>query len=82
MLRERGIPLAIHADLGNDEEPARYLPLIQEMLRLYPENTIVWMHMGLSRELVDMDAPPAHQYDGGAVGPLPQSDAGYLLARD
>ena len=56
VLRERGIPLAIHADLGNDEEPARYLPLIQEMLRLYPENTIVWMHMGLSRELVDMDA--------------------------
>ena len=55
-LRERGIPLAIHADLGNAEEPARYLPLIQEMLRLYPENTIVWMHMGLSRELVDMDA--------------------------
>ena len=47
VLRERGIPLAIHADLGNDEEPARYLPLIQEMLRLYPENTIVWMHMKL-----------------------------------
>ena len=43
VLRERAIPLAIHADLGNDEEPARYLPLIQEMLRLYPEYTIVWM---------------------------------------
>ena len=42
VLRERGIPLAIHADLGNDEEPVSAAPLIQEMLRLYPENTIVW----------------------------------------
>ena len=55
-LRERDIPLAIHADLGNDENPIRYLPLMQEVLRLYPNNTIIWVHMGLSRELVDMDA--------------------------
>ena len=26
------------------------------MLRLYPDNTIIWVHMGLSRELADMDA--------------------------
>ena len=26
------------------------------MLRLYPENAIVWVHMGLSRELTAMDA--------------------------
>ena len=56
VLRERDIPLAIHADLGNDEDPTRYLPLIQEVLRLYPDNTIIWVHMGLSRELADMDA--------------------------
>ena len=56
VLRERGIPLAIHADLGNDDEPTRYLPLIEEVLRLYPENAIVWVHMGLSRELTTMDA--------------------------
>ena len=56
VLRERDIPLAIHADLGNDQEPTRYLPLIHEMLRLYPDNKIVWMHMGLSKELVNMDA--------------------------
>ena len=55
VLRERGIPLAIHADLGNDEDPTRYLALIQEVLRHYPDNKIVWLHMGLSKELVKMD---------------------------
>ncbi|MCY4611120.1 MAG: amidohydrolase family protein [Gammaproteobacteria bacterium] len=55
ILRERDIPLALHADLGNDEEPTKYLPLLEEVLRLYPDNAIVWMHMGLSRELVKMD---------------------------
>ena len=56
ILRERGIPLAIHSDLGNDDDPTRYLPLIEEVLRLYPENAIVWVHMGLSRELTTMEA--------------------------
>lgn len=56
VLRERGIPLAIHADLGHDLEPTKYLSWMKEVLRLYPENQIVWMHMGLSRELVEMDA--------------------------
>ena len=55
-LRERNIPLAIHADLGNDGNPTKYLPLMKEVLRLYPDNTIVCMHTGLSRELVDMNA--------------------------
>ena len=55
-LRDRSIPLAIHADLGHDEEPTRYLPLMEDVLRLYPDNTIVWVHMGLSRELVKIDA--------------------------
>ena len=55
VLRERGIPLAIHADLGGDEEPTQYLPLMDEVLRRYPENAIVWVHMGLSRELTAMD---------------------------
>ena len=56
VLRERNIPLAIHADLGNDREPTRYLPLIEEVLRLYPDNKIIWLHMGLSKELANMDA--------------------------
>ena len=59
LLRERGIPLAIHSDLGNDEEPTRYLPLMEEVLRSYPDNPIVWVHMGLSRELTTMD-PARH----------------------
>ena len=59
LLRDRGIPLAVHADLGSDDEPTRYLPLMQEVLRRYPENAIVWVHMGLSRELTTMD-PARH----------------------
>ena len=56
VLRERNIPLAIHSDLGNDNEPTKYLAWIQKVLDLYPDNVIVWMHLGLSRELVNMDA--------------------------
>ncbi len=56
ILRERDIPLAIHSDLGNDDDPTRYVPLMEEVLRLYPDNAIVWVHMGLSRELTTMDA--------------------------
>ena len=55
LLRERGMPLSIHADLGNDRQPTAYLALIEEMLATYPDNRIVWMHMGLSRELTAMD---------------------------
>ena len=55
-LRERGIPLAVHADLGNDAEPTAYLDWIEAILRRYPDNVVVWMHMGLSRELVTLDA--------------------------
>ena len=56
VLRARDIPLAIHADLGDDDEPTRYLPLMEEVLRRYPDNAVVWVHMGLSRELTAMDA--------------------------
>ena len=55
LLRDRRIPLAIHSDLGSDGEPTRYLPLMEEVLRRYPDNVIVWVHMGLSRELTTMD---------------------------
>ena len=56
VLRERDIPIAIHSDLGSDEEPTRYLPLMQEVLDRYPDNRIVWMHMGLSLELKTLPA--------------------------
>ncbi|GGZ52540.1 amidohydrolase family protein [Streptomyces bluensis] len=59
VLRERGIPITIHADLGNDREPTKYLPLMEETLRRYPQNKIVWAHMGLSKELATMD-PDRH----------------------
>ena len=58
-LRDRDMPLAIHSDLGNDEDPTLYLPLMEEALALYPDNDIVWVHMGLSRELTRM-APAEH----------------------
>ncbi len=59
VLRERGIPLAIHSDLGSDDDPTRYLPWMEEVLDRYPENLVVWVHMGLSRELTGMD-PARH----------------------
>ena len=56
VLRERGMPLAIHADLGNDDVPTQYLPWIEAVLHHYPNNPIVWTHLGLSRELVAIEA--------------------------
>lgn len=58
-LRERDIPLTIHSDLGNDADPEEFLPLMEEVLRAYPENRVVWAHMGMSKELSTMD-PARH----------------------
>ncbi|MCP5468533.1 MAG: amidohydrolase family protein [Deltaproteobacteria bacterium] len=57
-LEQRDIPITIHSDLGNDVEPEKYLYLMKEVLRLYPKNKIIWAHMGLSKELMNMD--PSH----------------------
>ena len=54
-LRRRRMPLAIHADLGNNQQPFQYLPLMERVLSLYPDNRIIWMHLGLSRELSVID---------------------------
>ena len=59
ILEERGIPIAIHSDLGSNSDPTKYLYLMEEVLKLYPENKIVWVHMGLSKELSDFD-PDKH----------------------
>ena len=56
VLRKRDIPIAIHSDLGDDADMAKYQPWIEEVLRRYPRNKIVWMHLGLSRELTEVDA--------------------------
>ncbi|MDB4837755.1 amidohydrolase [Marinomonas sp.] len=55
-LRERDDPITIHSDIGNDKEPRRYLPLMEKVLELYPNNKIVWAHMGLSYEQIRMEA--------------------------
>lgn len=55
ILRERGIPVTLHSDLGNDAEPTKFLYLMEHVLETYPENKIVWAHMGLSKELSHMD---------------------------
>ncbi len=54
ILKERQIPINIHADLGNDLEPTKYLFLMEHVLNSYPDNKIVWAHMGLSLELTKM----------------------------
>ncbi len=54
-LQRRNIPIAIHSDLGNDKDPLKYLPLMERVLNLYPNNRIVWMHLGLSKELAEID---------------------------
>jgi len=59
VLRERGIPLTLHSDLGNDANPTQYVYLMQHVLQTYPDNRIVWAHMGLSKELVRMN-PDQH----------------------
>ncbi len=55
ILRERGIPVTLHADLGNDAEPTKFVPLVMKVFETYPDNKIVWAHMGLSKELSHID---------------------------
>lgn len=59
LLRQRNMPISIHSDLGNNEEQEKYLGLMQEVLTLYPENKIVWVHLGLSKELTNLE-PARH----------------------
>ncbi|WP_196223281.1 amidohydrolase family protein [Roseibium sp. RKSG952] len=59
-LEENGFPINFHSDLGNDADPTKYLPLMEKTLRLYPNNKIIWAHLGgLSKELRDID-PDEH----------------------
>tara|TARA_R110001599_G_scaffold119741_4_gene290289 strand:- start:539 stop:1729 length:1191 start_codon:yes stop_codon:yes gene_type:complete len=55
ILQERNIPVTLHSDLGNDANPTEFLYLMDHILETYPENPIVWAHMGLSKELTTMD---------------------------
>jgi len=57
VLGERRIPLALHMDLGNEANRTEFLPVMEDILAAYPDNDIIWMHMGLSNELKTI--PPA-----------------------
>ena len=59
ILRERSIPITLHSDLGNNADPTKYLYLMEHVLHQYPDNPIVWAHMGLSKELSTM-SPEQH----------------------
>jgi hypothetical protein len=54
-LKVRNIPITIHSDLGNDTSHTVYLPLMESVLNQYPDNKIVWAHMGLSKEQTQMN---------------------------
>ena len=56
ILRDRDIPITIHSDLGDSIEPTKFLHLMEYVLKLYPDNKIIWAHMGLSKELKAMNA--------------------------
>ena len=58
-LRRRDMPITIHSDLGNNAEPLKFLYLMEAVLTLYPNNKVVWAHMGLSKELTTID-PALH----------------------
>ena len=59
ILVDRNIPVSFHSDLGNDKNPTKYIHLMEEILQQYPDNIIVWHHMGLSKELSNMN-PSQH----------------------
>ncbi|MGF1456567.1 MAG: hypothetical protein ACFB6R_14465 [Alphaproteobacteria bacterium] len=54
-LRDRSLPLLLTADLGTDEAPTVFLPLLEEVLTRYPDNRIVWVGLGLSDALTTFD---------------------------
>jgi len=55
-LRARDYPITIHSDIGNDANPTYYLHLMEKTLARYPNNKIVWAHMGLSYQQTKMKA--------------------------
>ncbi|BFM49171.1 amidohydrolase family protein [Marinomonas sp. THO17] len=55
-LAQRDMPLTIHADLGVKTNATLYLPLMEQALTLYPDNKIIWAHMGISYEQLNVSA--------------------------
>ena len=59
ILRKKDMPILIHSDLGNDTVPTLLLNLVVKALSTYPDNKIVWAHLGLSKELSNIN-PKQH----------------------
>ena len=55
-LYKRDIPITLHLDIGNNKQPEEYLPVMEYILKLYPNNKIIWAHMGMSKELTNLSA--------------------------
>lgn len=53
-LAENNMPIAIHADIGNDNGQTKYLPLFDHVLSRFPSNKIIWLHMGISKEQLSL----------------------------
>ncbi len=70
-LRKRNMPIAIHSDLGNNSDQYKYLPLMKEVLRLYPNNKIVWLHLGISAQLTNIDPKEHVQLMDGFLSKYP-----------
>lgn len=52
VLRSRDMPLTLHSDIGNTADPFKYLHLMHHILDRYPDNKVVWLHLGgLSKEI-------------------------------
>ncbi len=56
LLAEWDFPITIHSDLGHDESQLHYLHLMEQVFSSYPDNKIIWPHLGLSKELQALDA--------------------------
>jgi len=54
IMQQRNIPVSLHSDIGNDKDQEKYLPLMEKILETYPDNIILWHHLGLSKELKEL----------------------------
>ena len=59
LLQQRQIPIALHHDLGVNAAPLKNIDLLKIILDSYPNNKIIWMHAGVSRELTMLN-PDRH----------------------
>jgi hypothetical protein len=55
ILEIRKLPIIIHSDIGNNNNNLKYIDLFKTACDLYPNNKIIWAHMGLSKELTNIE---------------------------